>query len=117
VADLVRTRISGRGPAPRIPPARVLGGIALNGDRIGFRAEVEHSFAQRRTAELETATDAFTLVNLSVDWRPFPDRPDLFLGLSANNLLDAEARRHASFLKDFAPMPGRDIRLALRMRL
>jgi iron complex outermembrane receptor protein len=117
VADLVRTRIVDEGPAPRIPPARILGGIDLSGERIDFRAEVEHSFAQRRISGLETPTGAFTLVNLSLDWTPVTDRPDVLLSLSANNLFDAEARRHASFLKDFAPMAGRDIRLALRMRL
>lgn len=117
VADLVRTRIRGVGPAPRIPPARMLGGLALAGDRLSLRAEVEHSLAQSRVAERETPTDAFTLVNLSADWRPLAARPDLLLSLSAANLLDAEARRHASFLKDFAPIAGRDIRLAMRMGL
>lgn len=117
VADLVRTRIRGVGPAPRIPPARMLGGLALAGDRLSLRAEVEHSLAQRRVAERETPTDAFTLVNLSADWRPIAARPDLLLSLSAANLLDVEARRHASFLKDFAPIAGRDIRLAMRMGL
>jgi iron complex outermembrane receptor protein len=28
-----------------------------------------------------------------------------------------EARRHTSFLKDFAPLAGRDIRLSLRVSL
>jgi hypothetical protein len=32
-------------------------------------------------------------------------------------LSQACARRHASLLKDFAPMPGRDLRLSLRWKL
>ena len=57
------------------------------------------------------------LVNLSADWQPRPERPDLLLSLSANNLFDVEARRHASFLKDYAPMPGLDVRLSCRLSL
>ena len=37
--------------------------------------------------------------------------------LSANNIFDVEARRHASFLKDFAPLAGRDIRLTARISI
>jgi iron complex outermembrane receptor protein len=94
-----------------------LGGLALEADRWSLRAEAEHSFAQRRRSLLETTTDAFTLVNLSADWQPLENQPDLRLSLSASNMFNVEARRHASFLKDFAPMPGRDIRLSLRMAL
>jgi len=35
--------------------------------------------------------------------------------LSVNNLFDVEARRHASFTKDFAPLAGRDIRASARL--
>jgi len=117
VADLVRANIVDVGQAPRIPPARVLGGLALEADNWAIRAEAEHSFAQRRVSLLETTTDPFTLVNFSADWQPVDKRPDLRLSLAANNLFDIEARRHASFLKDYAPMAGRDIRLSLRVAL
>ncbi len=63
---------------------------------------------------METPTEGFTLVNASLNWRPLTDRPELSLGLSANNLLDVDARRHTSLLKDYAPLPGRDIRLTAR---
>ena len=39
------------------------------------------------------------------------------LTLSANNIFDVVARRHASFLKDFAPLAGRDLRATLSFRL
>jgi len=118
VADLVRVNIRNQGPAPRIPPARILGELAARGTTLTGRAEVEHVFAQNRISALETPTDSFTLVNLSLDWQPFAERfPGLNLSFQANNLFDVEARRHASLLKDFAPMPGRDLRLSLRWKL
>jgi len=39
---------------------------------------------------------------------------DFILSLRGTNLLDEEARRHTSFLKDVAPLPGRSATLTLR---
>ena len=39
------------------------------------------------------------------------DKPELTLGIAANNIFDVVARRHSSLLKDYAPLAGRDIRL------
>ncbi len=114
--DAVRATIDGFGPAPRIPPLRLLGGIEGRGDRIGMRAEVEHSTRQTRVTGFETTSDAFSLVNLSADWTPLSGR-GLRLTLSASNLFDVIARRHASFLKDYAPLAGRDVRLGLSVGL
>ncbi len=116
LVDAVRATIDGFGPAPRIPPLRLLGGIEGRGDRLGLRAEVEHSTRQTRVTGFETTTGAFSLVNLSADWTPLAGRA-LRLTLSANNLFDVVARRHASFLKDYAPLAGRDVRLGLSVGL
>jgi iron complex outermembrane receptor protein len=115
VADYIRATIDGVGPAPRIPPLRVLGGIEAQSDALTGRLEVEHVFAQRRLAELETPTRGFTFVNLSLSVSPFRAHRNSSITLSANNIFDVDARRHASFLKDFAPLPGRDIRLSARV--
>jgi iron complex outermembrane receptor protein len=115
VADYVRAKVSGVGPVPRIPPLRLLGGVSATADKVTGRVEVEHSFEQDRVATFETATDSFTLVNASLAFRPFgtgPNKPELLV--QANNILDVDARRHTSFLKDFAPLSGRDLRVTLR---
>ena len=117
LADYVRATITGSGPAPRIPPLRLLGGIELQGDRLTFRSEVEHSFAQDRIASTETRTDGFTLVNASLSFKPLKGNDRTTISLSANNIFDVEARRHASFLKDYAPLAGRDIRLTARLSI
>jgi len=109
--------LGGGGRVPRIPPLRVLGGITATADRWDARAEVEHAFAQDKVASFETRTDGYTLVNASLSVRPFPSRRNTSLVFSANNLFDVDARRHASFLKDFAPLAGRDIRVSLRFTL
>lgn len=115
LADYVRATITGAGPAPRIPPLRLLGGLSATSGMIDGRVEVEHAFAQDRVAAFETTTDGYTLVNASIGFRPFgegPKKPEILL--AANNIFDVDARRHASFLKDFAPLGGRDIRVTLK---
>ncbi|MGT2513676.1 TonB-dependent receptor [Sphingomonas panni] len=117
LADYTRATIVDRGPAPRIPPLRVLGGIEAQGRMVQVRGEVEHVTAQDRVAALETTTPAYTMVNASVSLRPFGRDSKTTLLLSANNIFDVEARRHASFLKDYAPLAGRDIRATVRLAL
>ncbi len=117
VADYVRATIVGSGPAPRIPPLRLLGGLELQGDRLSIRGEVERSFAQNRITDTETPTDGFTLVNASLSFKPIKGNDRTTITLSANNIFDVEARRAASFLKDYAPLAGRDIRLTARLSI
>jgi iron complex outermembrane receptor protein len=117
IGDYVRATVKGAGPVPRIPPLRLLGGLEAQGDRLTARIEVERSFEQDRVAEFETRTGGFTLVNASVSFKPFGPENRTTLLVSGNNLFDVVARRHASFLKDFAPLAGRDIRATLRVGL
>ncbi|WP_439545577.1 TonB-dependent receptor [Sandarakinorhabdus sp.] len=109
------TLLNGGGAVPRIPPLRLLGGIEASGGVVGGRLEVEHVTAQTRVAAIETTTPAWTMVNASLSWKPFGvDAPTTVI-VQANNIFDVEARRHSSFLKDVAPLLGRDIRVSLRV--
>lgn len=115
IGDYVRATIKNVGPAPRIPPLRLLAGLEAQGDAVDARAEVEWVSKQDRIAAFETATASYTMLNASVAWRPFGRDGAVNFLLAANNILDVNARRHASFLKDYAPLPGRDLRLTARL--
>lgn len=116
VGDYVRASISdGGGPLPRIPPLRLLGGLEAQSDMFDARAEVEWTAKQDRTASFETPTDSFTLVNASIAWRPWGRGNGTSFFASANNIFDVNARRHASFTKDFVPLSGRDFRVGARL--
>ena len=115
VTDAVRATIKGFGPAPLIPPLRVIGALTGSRGQVDGRIEVERDFAHDRTAPIETSTPGFTLVNASLDWHPFAANPELTLSLQGNNLFDVDARRSTSILKDYAPLAGRDIRLSARV--
>ncbi|MFM9829822.1 MAG: TonB-dependent receptor [Sphingomonas sp.] len=116
LGDLVRADVIDAGPLPRIPAPRVLGGVEAQSDTLSARAEIEHVFDQNNVTRFESRTSGYTLVNASISVTPFADKKTA-LTLSANNLFNADARRAASFLKDFAPLTGRDIRVTARFSL
>jgi iron complex outermembrane receptor protein len=66
-------------------------------------------------APFETTTAGYTLIGATVGYRFFLGDTVHDLLLSGTNLGDEEARVHASFLKDLAPLPGRDVRLTYRL--
>ncbi len=115
VADYVNAELEDGSAVPRIPPFRVLAGIDASQGAFGGRVEVEHAIRQTRVAAFETETPAFTLVNASLTWHPLGEKRETAIILSANNIFDVDARRHASFTKDFVPLPGRDIRVSARL--
>ncbi len=116
VADYTRAKVrGGGGSVARIPALRVLGALAAQSPRVNGRIEVERVNQQNRIAAFETPTKGYTMVNASLGFKPLGEDGAVSLTLSANNLFDVTARRAASFLKDFAPLAGRDIRVSARV--
>ena len=115
VTDYVHANIKGFGPAPLVPPFRVLGALTGSLGQVDGRLEVERVARQDRVAPNETETPGYTMVNAQLEWHPFAANPELTLSLQGNNLFDVVARRHTSVLKDFAPLAGRDIRVSARL--
>jgi iron complex outermembrane receptor protein len=112
----IRATLDDGSPVPRIPPLSGMAALEWQSEAVDLRGEVEWFAAQDRISPGETRTDGFTHVNLSAAIRPFADQR-LTLLLQADNLLDAEGRRHASYTKDFVPLAGRNFRISLRTRL
>ncbi|MGZ9114344.1 MAG: TonB-dependent receptor domain-containing protein [Brevundimonas sp.] len=113
-ADQVRASTD-LGPAARIPPWSATAGLDWSSRLFDLGLEVRHVGEQDRTATFERPTDSYTLVSLKGAVRPFADR-DVVLFAEAANLTDEEAREHASFQKDIAPLPGRNLRVGLTYR-
>ena len=103
------------GPAARIPPYSITGRIVFASTRYDAGLEVRHVGRQDQLAEFELGTDGYTQVNLTGAVRPLADR-NVTLFAEARNLTDAEAREHVSFLKDIAPLPGRNLRIGVAWR-
>lgn len=112
--DSVRARLEDGGNLPRIVPARL--GADLAWQRDGWRARlgaVRHA-EQDRVAEFESATPGYTLVGAHLSYHWDTARAGWEVFMDGNNLTDREARRHTSFLKDLAPLPGRSLAFGIR---
>ncbi|MDZ4306915.1 TonB-dependent receptor [Allopontixanthobacter sp.] len=112
--DYVRAKLDDGSALPRIPPLSLLGALEAKTERFDVRAEVQWSDSQTRVAAFETPTDSFTFVNASVAWKPIRGDDNLTLMVQADNIFDAEGRRHASFTKDFVPLAGRNFRISAK---
>ncbi len=112
--DYIRAELADGTPLPRIPPLSVTAGLEAQTDPWDARIEAEWSAEQTETAPLETPTDGFALVNARLSWRPFRGDESVTVVLRADNILDATARRHASFTKDYVPIAGRNFTASLR---
>ena len=113
--DLVRARLSGGGAdrhLPRIPPASALLGFTLENATFNFRSEIEIASKQQRHTVHELPTKGYKILNSYLTLRPFAD-PGIFIELRASNITNEDARQHTSFLKDLAPLPGRNISFSI----
>lgn len=105
--DWVRARFEGGNNLPRIPPGRV--GAGLDWSRAGWHADLALTqvFRQGQAAQLETETGGYSILDLGLRRDFHWSGMESGIYLRATNLLDDTARRHTSFLKDRAPLPGR----------
>jgi iron complex outermembrane receptor protein len=112
--DYVRAEDGAGAPLPQIPPLRLGGSVGLERGPLAVELRAVWHDGQDRVALEETATDGYTLVDLDLSWRGRVAERPMTLFVRGGNLLDEEARRHASPLKDFAPLPGRSLGLGVR---
>lgn len=114
--DYVRARDSEGDSLPQIPPRR-LGlelGYAKGPLRLAF--ETLYHDTQDDVAEGETRTAGFTAVNAEVTYRLRAGTTDMLWFARGVNLLDEEMRRHASPLKDVAPLAARHLAIGLQLK-
>ncbi|HEY4292923.1 TonB-dependent receptor [Luteibacter sp.] len=114
--DTVRATLSdGGGNVPRIPAGR--GGLQLKWSMEDLRASVGavRYFKQDKTAEFETDTAGYTLVDAHFAWTFHNDpRTQWEAFVDGNNLTNQTARPATSLFKDVAPLPGRNVSVGVR---
>ncbi len=113
-ADLVKAKQQDSGESlPRITPRRA--GVAVDYRRSGITASLGFFGVDRahRVAVNETETAGYGLLNAHVSYHFDVERTHFEVFLRGTNLTDRLARNHVSFLKDVAPLPGRDVTLAV----
>ena len=117
LGDLVRGELQGGDNIPRMPAARLGGGLRYRSERWSASATVTHNFEQDRVsrAEGETPTPSSTLLGATVGYRFFTTSTIHRIELVGSNLTDEVARVATSFLKDEIVLPGRNITLNYRL--
>ncbi|MGA0607549.1 TonB-dependent receptor [Phenylobacterium sp. VNQ135] len=113
-ADYVHGKTDLGAPA-RIPPWSATGRGVFEGGWWTGQIEVRRVGEQDRVAAFELPTDGYTMLNASLSFRPLKDQ-NVKVFVEGRNLTDVEAREHASFLKDIAPLPGRNLRVGVGYR-
>ena len=94
----------------RMVPDRNLYKVSYVEDGLRASLSLNDVQDQNDTAEHETATDGFKMLNLNLSKTvELSPGQNLTLSLFGKNLLDEVARNHSSFVKDEVPLPGRNL--------
>ena len=114
--DTVRAKLDGGGLLPRIPATRA--GVRLDANWNAWEGQVEwvQVARQNRVAAFETATPGYGMLNLGVSYRgQLSSGTPWQVYLKANNLTDRLAYAHTSFIKNAAPLMGRNVTVGVRV--
>ena len=113
--DFVRARnTTDRTNLPRTTPARLRLGLDWEHNAWRVGTELSHALKQDRLAPGEILTASYSLWSAYVGYRWITSTVTWDVLVRGTNLTDQEARLHTSFLKDVAPLPGRNVALSLR---
>jgi iron complex outermembrane receptor protein len=113
-SDYVRGKLDSGDDLPQIPPLRFGAGLHYEFDSWHFGAEAFRYAEQDKRAAHELPTESFVLLDADASYRLPVGERTVFVFLRGTNLLDEDARQHASPLKDIAPLPGRSLHLGAR---
>lgn len=118
MGDYVRARFDdgpGSRNIPRIPAART--GLRVDGNWQGWEGLVEvwRVFAQDDTADFESRTAGYNVVNLGASYAMRMSGFDTQFYARIDNLTNQLAYAHTSFIKNDAPLPGRNFLLGARL--
>ena len=113
--DFVRAELNNGEKVPRIPPLRFGAGVNFHTDRFSVGLQITRYRSQNDVAPNETSTEGYSLVGFDLDWLfSTAENREISVYLRGANLLDDEARRHSSLVKNIAPLPGRNLAFGLR---
>jgi iron complex outermembrane receptor protein len=116
-ADYVQGELASGESLPRLPPLRYGARFEYHNERFLVGLQGTRYDDQDDIAPFEEETEGYFLLDADLRWRLVRDSgTEVELFLNASNLGDEEARKHTSFVKDIAPLPGRNYALGIRSR-
>lgn len=116
LADYTRATLNdGGGNVPRIPPYRVGGGLNWQSKPVDANLLLLYVGRQNKFGAFDTPTPGYKELNAQITWRPFPRQPGVELAIVGQNLTNDVQRAATALNKDEVVMPGRNVRLVLRV--
>ncbi|RCL36158.1 MAG: TonB-dependent receptor, partial [Puniceicoccaceae bacterium] len=114
LADYVRaTNEDDNTNLPRITPMRIGGKLRIENGAWVVGALLRQNFKQSKNAEFESETASFSELQFDLSHSTELEGGELTLFAQGRNLLDEDIRRHTSFIKDKAPLPGSSVNVGL----
>lgn len=116
-SDFVRGELVAGGNVPRMPPMRYGFQLDYTGyDAFSAGLRLTRGATQNHPGKNDTATAGYLLLGANVAYHvKFTKKYNLRIFLKGNNLLNETIRNATSFLKNYAPQPGRGAELGLRL--
>lgn len=115
-ADSVRGELRDGSHLPRITPMRFGGGFDAKFGALSGSIGLTRVERQDRIAALETETAGYELLAADVAYTLTAGDTRTTFYVRGRNLLDEEARRHTSFVKDDASLPGVTLLAGVRIQ-
>ncbi|BFM13147.1 TonB-dependent receptor [Simiduia litorea] len=114
-ADAVRAKLDSGGDVPRITPPRAGIGVNYQDDQWQLDLRATAVSEQKHPGEGEFAVDSHNRIDMSASRNVNVGEQDVLLFIKGNNLTNAEIRNASSFLRAYAPEPGRSVELGARL--
>ncbi len=115
-SDFTRAQFVNGGDVPRMPPLRF--GFQLDHTKGNWNTNLRltRGEAQTHAGDNDTATDGYVQLNLSTQYQIIDlHDADVMVFAKGNNLLNENIRNSTSYLRNFAPEPGRGAEIGFRV--
>ncbi|WP_411727267.1 TonB-dependent receptor [Methyloglobulus sp.] len=115
-SDFTRGQFVGGGDVPRLPPLRFGFQIDYIKGNWNTNLRLTRGEAQTHAGDNDTPTASYVQLNLSTQYQILDlHGADVMVFAKANNLLDENIRNSTSYLRSFAPEPGRGAEIGFRV--
>jgi iron complex outermembrane recepter protein len=114
--DFTRGTFNNGRDVPRMPPLRYGMQLSYEIDQFSTNTRLTRGEAQTNAGENETETDSYLLLNVGAQYKLADLKgADILLFAKGKNLLNENIRNSTSYLRNFAPEPGRSGEIGIRL--
>ena len=107
--------VPGNDHLPRLPPSRMGFGLELHRDSFTAALDYLRALEHDETVDHELPTAGYDDRRVSMGWDLGLAGTSTRIFLQGRNVTDGEQRQHTSYIKEFAPLPGRTLEMGVRM--